>query len=182
MRVFYRVEKKKTVATLHSNTSPGGSVSVETVSAQEQDRQQPKRTKQRQGSHLRWPHPTVSRVPGKAELASGAATFATSTRRLRIGLALRHPRSSFPTRPHIIPSIGRRPVSAAVHVPYLPLSLLPVRPASTSRPHPPPAPFIKRTPSSPACRRAHLSLLPCVVCTGKAAELAFTTLSGHCRC
>lgn len=84
--------------------------------------------------------------------------------------------------PHIIPSIGRRPVSAAVHVPYLPLSLLPVRPASTSRPHPPPAPFIKRTPSSPACRRAHLSLLPCVVCTGKAAELAFTTLSGHCRC
>lgn len=52
----------------------------------------------------------------------------------------------------------------------------------TSSPHPPPAPFIKRTLSSPACRRAHLSLLPCVVCTGKAAELAFTTLSGHCRC
>lgn len=181
MRVFYRVEKKKTVATLHSNTSPGGSVSVETVSAQEQDRQQPKRTKQRQGSHLRWPHPTVSRVPGKAELASGAATFATSTRRLRIGLALRHPRSSFPTHHSIHrPSARVCGRSRAIFTP-----LPPSRSAGlylTSSPHPPPAPFIKRTLSSPACRRAHLSLLPCVVCTGKAAELAFTTLSGHCRC
>lgn len=177
MRVFYRVEKKKTVATLHSNTSPGGSVSVETVSAQEQDRQQPKRTKQRQGSHLRWPHPTVSRVPGKAELASGAATFATSTRRLRIGLALRHPRSSFPTTSFHPSAVGPclRPFTCHIYP-------SPSFPFGRPLPHPPPAPFIKRTLSSPACRRAHLSLLPCVVCTGKAAELAFTTLSGHCRC
>jgi hypothetical protein len=155
MRVFYRVEKKKTVATLHSNTSPGGSVSVETVSAQEQDRQQPKRTKQRQGSHLRWPHPTVSRVPGKAELASGAATFATSTRRLRIGLALRHPRSSFPTHHSIHrPSARVCGRSRAIFTPLPPsrsagLYLTRRPPHLLSAPSPPP-PAVAHT--SVSCR------------------------------
>lgn len=158
MRVFYRVEKKKTVATLHSNTGPGGSVSVETVSAQEQDRQQPKRTKQRQESHLRWPHPTVSRVPGKVELASGAATFATSTRRFRIGPALRHPRSSFPTHHSIHRPSARvcgclRPFTCHI---YPSPSLPPSRSAGlylTRRP-----PHLLSAPSPPPPAVAHTSV------------------------
>jgi hypothetical protein len=93
--------------------------------------------------------PSALPVPRDAELDSGAATFATATRRLRIGCpACPQQAHIYLPRPLSPPIILHRPcLLRHRHMPYLPL-LPPVPPGPTS-PHSPPLPPL------PLLKRAH---------------------------